>query len=103
MEQFDKSMTAYCGTYCGVCSWRESTGCKGCRANAGEMFWGQCGKAACCIGQGLEHCGQCPRLPCQKLRDLFSDPEHGDTGERLFNLQSWADGKDVYRELRRPK
>ncbi len=98
----EKNMTAYCGTYCGVCEWRERTGCPGCRACAGEMFWGVCDKARCCMERGLDHCGQCPDLPCRRLLDLFADPEHGDGGERLFNLKSWANGEEVYRELRKP-
>ncbi len=95
----DKNMIAYCGAYCGVCEWREKTGCKGCKANQGVMFWGECDKAKCCIEKGLAHCGECSQLPCQKLKDLFNDPEHGDHGVRLSNLKNWKDGNDTYAEL----
>ena len=96
----DETMKAMCGTYCGVCTWRESTGCPGCQANQGNMFWGECDKARCCIGRGYEHCGFCPDLPCQKMLDLFADPEHGDGGARLNNLKNWVAGNEVYEKLR---
>ncbi len=95
----EKSMQAYCGTYCGTCAWREKTGCKGCKANAGEMFWGTCDKAKCCIAKGLDHCGDCGEMPCAMLQDLFNDPEHGDGGERLRNLQSWRRGEATFQQL----
>jgi len=51
------------------------------------------------MGRGFEHCGLCPDLPCQKLLDLFADPEHGDKGARMSNLRNWAGGKDIYERL----
>lgn len=95
----DKSMIAFCGTYYGVCEWKEKVGCKGCKASAGEMFWGECDKAKCCIAKKLEHCGQCDKIPCNKLKLLFGDPEHGDGGARLRNLQNWNNGNFVYEKL----
>lgn len=38
LKIMDKTMITYCGTYCGVCEWKEKVGCKGCKACAGEMF-----------------------------------------------------------------
>lgn len=101
-EKFDPDMRAYCGAYCGVCAWREKTGCKGCKAQGGQMFWGTCDKATCCIQKGFEHCGGCPNMPCQMLKDLFYDPEHGDGGARLENLENWRDGKQCFRLLDNP-
>ena len=49
--------------------------------------------------KGLEHCGECPDMPCQKLRELFDDPEHGDSGARLRNLNNWKAGNYVYERL----
>ncbi len=95
----DKNMIAYCGTYCGDCEWKDKIGCKGCKANGGNMFWGECDKAKCCIEKGLAHCGECDKLPCQMLKDLFADPEHGDGGARLDNLQNWKNGNYTYRKL----
>ena len=51
--KMDRNMIAYCGAYCGVCEWKDKIGCKGCKANAGTMFWGECDKACCCIEKGL--------------------------------------------------
>lgn len=44
--------------------------------------------------------GECSDMPCQKLRDLFDDPEHGERGARLYNLKNWKDGiyLEVYNE-----
>lgn len=38
----DRSQIAYCGSYCGDCTWKEKTGCKGCQASQGNMFYGEC-------------------------------------------------------------
>ncbi len=96
---FDRTMIAFCGAYCEVCEWKDKIGCKGCKANQGNMFWGECDKAKCCLEKGFEHCGECSELPCQKLRDLFDDPEHGDQGVRLRNLQNWKAGNESYELL----
>lgn len=95
----DKNMIAFCGTYCGVCEWKDKIGCKGCKANKGIMFWGECDKAKCCMEKGHKHCGECLEMPCQKLRELFCDPEHGDRGARLHNLNNWKAGNYVYEKL----
>jgi len=89
-----KEMMAYCGTYCETCEWKEKTNCKGCKANAGDMFWGECKVAKCAIEKELNHCGECDRLPCVHLLTAFSDPEHGDNGERLINLTKWANNEE---------
>ena len=96
----DDNMKAMCGAYCGTCEWKEPCHCPGCKACHGEMFWGVCDKAKCCISKGYEHCGQCLEMPCQLLQDLFNDKEHGDHGARLNNLRNWASGKDTYEKLR---
>lgn len=71
----------------------------GCKACAGDMFWGECDKAKCCIANGLEHCGRCPDMPCVELKVLFGDPEHGDKGVRLRNLQNWKNGNYIFEKL----
>lgn len=83
-------MMAYCGTYCEECEWKEQVNCKGCKANQGNLFWGECDKAKCCIEKHFEHCGKCAQMPCDKLAALFADSEHGDNGSRLMNLKNWA-------------
>ncbi|MDO5397411.1 MAG: DUF3795 domain-containing protein [bacterium] len=88
----NKDMTAYCGDYCEDCIWKDRVGCTGCKVNKGDMFWGECDKAKCCIQNNFEHCGECPQMPCDKLLSLFKDPEHGDDGSRLINLKNWAVG-----------
>lgn len=84
-------LRAYCGADCGACGWKDKVGCKGCRANAGDMFWGECDKAKCCIKNEFAHCGACEKMPCESLLALINDPEHGDSGERIANLKSWTE------------
>ena len=96
----DNRMKAYCGTYCGVCTFKEAVHCPGCQACAGRPFWGECSMALCCIDKGLEHCGHCGELPCETLEAAFHNGEHGDDGARLRNLKNWRDGKDVFEKLR---
>ncbi len=98
----DKNLRACCGSYCGACQWREKIGCRGCKANCGRMFWGECDIARCCGAKGYDHCGECPSVPCEQLRAAFLDPEHGDDGARLRNLLGWRAGRDTYELLRNP-
>lgn len=96
----DKRMIGMCGTYCGVCEWKEKTNCPGCNACHGNPFWGECSIAKCSISKGYSHCGYCSKVPCEKLIEAYSNEEHGDNGERLINLKNWANGKDTYLKLR---
>jgi len=96
----DRQMIGMCGAYCGDCDWREKTNCPGCQAAKGKMFYGQCAVAACCLAKGFTHCGLCPELPCATLQAAFDHPEHGDCGQRLANLKTWARGEMTYVKLR---
>ena len=90
----DKDQIGMCGAYCGVCQWKEKTGCKGCQFHKGKMFYGTCPVAKCCSGKSLLHCGLCQDLPCEALKQAFNHPEYGDNGERFANLKAWARGED---------
>lgn len=79
---------AYCGLNCEVCSYREKMNCPGCQQCGGEMFWGKCEIAACCISKELENCGKCETFPCENLKKFAFDPEQGDNGKRIENLKS---------------
>ena len=95
----NEELIGICGAYCGSCEWKPKTDCPGCLAAKSKMFWGVCGVAACAIAKGLQHCGFCSDVPCATLQGFFDDPEHGDNGERLANLRTWARGEHSYREL----
>ena len=95
----DQQQIGMCGAYCGVCEWKAKTNCPGCQECKGQMFWGTCDVAACCVEKGLTHCGLCPEMPCPALQAAFDHPEHGDNGERLANLKAWAEGKDTFVEI----
>lgn len=95
----DQLMKGICGTYCGVCEWKDRMNCPGCQNSKGKMFWGECRVAKCALEKGHVHCGHCPDLVCKQLQDAFSTPGHEDHGERLANLKGWAEGKTTYVEL----
>jgi hypothetical protein len=78
-----------CGLYCSKCSHREKTNCPGCVKAKGEMFWGECALAKCCVEKELEHCGRCGSCPCDKLNEFSYDKDQGDNGERIRNLEKW--------------
>ncbi len=78
-------ITSYCGLNCDICQYKKSAGCKGCAASSGKPFHGECTVAKCCISKGRQFCGDCADYPCEKLKTLAFDPEHGDNGQRLKN------------------
>jgi len=63
------------------------------------MFYGECAVAKCAISRDIEHCGLCGEVPCEILQAAFDNPEHGDDGQRLSNLQAWARGEDTYTKV----
>jgi hypothetical protein len=82
-------MAARCGIYCGECEYRGLMNCPGCLGAQGKPFWGECLVAACNIGKGLRHCGECHEFPCQLLNRFAYDPKQGDDGQRIRNLRAW--------------
>lgn len=92
---------ARCGIDCEACSYREQTGCPGCPASGGKLFWGECALARCCMEKGHDHCGQCRDFPCAMLNEYAYDPKQGDQGARIRNLQAWnTEGYDAWRAKR---
>jgi general stress protein 26 len=82
-----------CGLLCDSCSYKTSYGCAGCIALNGNPFWGECSVAKCCQDKGHTHCGECPDIPCEMLRDLScGDSEHSDkpAGARIEMCVAWA-------------
>lgn len=96
----DGHMIGRCGTYCGVCEWKDRTGCPGCQECKGRPFWGVCSVSMCSIEKGINHCGNCLEVPCERLNAAYNTPGHEDNGERLINLKNWAKGKQEYLKLR---
>lgn len=84
---------SYCGLLCSTCSFAQSHNCKGCHATQGNPFYGECHIAQCAINKGFSHCGQCPDMPCDALKDYScGDGEHCDKpkGSRLEILKMWT-------------
>ena len=90
-----------CGWHCNSCS-HFGQDCPGCRQTGGRPFWTStseievCPVYHCCAEQEFpEHCGLCPRLPCQTFMD-WRDPSMSDEEfqqsllERLTDLRNRA-------------
>lgn len=75
-----------CGTDCTACQFREKFACKGCLAQEGKIFWGECVIYQCATAKGLPHCGKCPELPCAELTAFI---ENGHNPDRMANLTRW--------------
>lgn len=93
-----------CGLHCTGCEWKESCGCGGCIETMGHPFHGECKIALCCQEKGLQHCGECDNIPCEKLYVYsYLDPEHGDKpqGTRVEVCRRWAaeSGKQVWNNV----
>ena len=99
-------LIAYCGLYCGACSFRLAAEendrshllhmpsaydgfkekplehCPGCRL---ENACGQCAIRDCAVGKGVSCCSQCALFPCARLTGFAGDgkPHHGEVLENL--------------------
>ena len=85
-----------CGLLCTWCQYKESHGCGGCIETNGRPFHGECPIAICCQDKGYAHCGECPDMPCEKLREYsYDDTEHGDKppGARISVCRAWKEAK----------
>ena len=90
------SVQSRCGLLCDGCTYKDSHGCTGCIALNGKPFWGECPVAKCCQDKGYTHCGECPDIPCDILKDFScSDGEHCDNpkGARIEMCKAWAAAK----------
>lgn len=84
----DIALAAVCGTYCPACRFYGEK-CSGCVAVKGRPFWVKeynrdvCRMYGCGVEQKhLEHCGQCPELPCA-IFTAAADPSHTPEEARL--------------------
>jgi hypothetical protein len=104
----DLGLLAYCGLYCGACSFRVAflegerrhllpmpakydkykdaplEDCPGCRA---DDQGSECKIRNCAGERNLAHCGDCPDFPCKRITDFSSDgtPHHS---EAIPNLRA---------------
>ena len=78
MEELMK-VQSRCGLLCSWCTYKESDGCGGCIETNGHPFHGECHIAVCCQNKGFSHCGECPDIPCELLKEYsYGDSEHCD-------------------------
>lgn len=92
-KKFNPYVTTYCGLECEDCEFIASHDCKGCIASGGNPFHGDnCVIAVCCKSKGVEHCGECPQMPCKQLTEYSCDPEYGDkpAGARIERCKMLA-------------
>jgi|GEM_PF-124060 len=77
-----------CGILCSQCEYLEQCG-GGC-TKISKPFWGDsCPVKDCCEGRDYEHCGQCPKFPCELLNEFAYDEEQGDNGKRIEICRNW--------------
>jgi hypothetical protein len=103
------ALLAYCGLYCGACSFRvaaeendrrhlrvlpakydylkeqELQLCPGCRADVDNDG---CAIKNCARGKGFAHCGECGEYPCAAIRQFAGDgiPHHAEIIENIEAL-----------------
>jgi hypothetical protein len=103
-------MIAYCGLYCGACSFRLAAQehdrshlaampscydawknaplepCPGCRL---ENACGPCAIRDCAVSEGVGSCAECGRFPCEGLEGFAADgkPHHAESIENLRLLR----------------
>lgn len=80
-------MLSRCGLDCEACDFYQKT-CQGCYKQDGAMFWGKCRVANCAIEKQHHHCGECKSFACELLKSFAYDPDQGDNGERIKNLET---------------
>lgn len=90
-----------CGLNCDSCENRDACGCPGCLELEDGNWAGECDIKKCCEEKRLDHCGLCPKFPCDMLRNTSFDEEDGDGGERLVTLKRWAEKKNTPKERSR--
>jgi hypothetical protein len=105
----EKNLVAYCGIYCGACSYKVAYDekkiehimnmptkydkykslplefCPGCKE---DNECGTCAIRECARTKELEHCGLCSEYPCNKITEFTNDgiPHHAETKENLRSL-----------------
>ena len=73
-----------CGIDCSACRFALEQGCKGCQAQLGKVFWGECELYQCNDAKRQAHCGKCVDFPCAKLQEWASS----ENPERIDNLRN---------------
>ena len=77
---------AFCGDWCGKCPNYQGT-CPGCLLELHK----DCHFVRCSLARGLEHCGLCEGLPCEKLKAFVPDDRPGcPPGYHVENLRRRA-------------
>ena len=84
-----------CGLECYGCEYKDQLNCHGCRESKGNMSYGVCEIAKCATEKELDNCALCESFPCETLNNYSYDPEHGDNGERIRNLEQYGKGSLV--------
>lgn len=109
-----KPIIAYCGLYCGGCSFKVAyetndrahllgmpekyncfkegplEPCEGCRA---DNFSSECAIRICAVDRALEHCGECIKFPCLRLEEFSNDgiPHHAEIIDNLKQLKEMGE------------
>lgn len=106
-----------CGRLCEACDTKKKGICPGCEIVKGKPFFIKkekkkeiCPIFECAEKHRVEHCGQCPEFPCQKLLSWY-DPRHGIrsalayigllTMRKKFGIKEWKKWVKIYKKEER--
>lgn len=78
-----------CGVCCDSCERKESVKCTGCIHMAAPFWGGVCKVKSCCEEQALNHCGECPKFPCDMLANMGAD-QGFDPAPKLEQCRIWT-------------
>jgi len=124
--QIDLSLLAYCGLYCGGCSFKaaakennrkhlysmpdkydylkgvELSECPGCK---NDKERGRCNIKDCAINKKIDHCGECDNYPCELIVKFAFDgmPHHENVLKNIekikeIGVEKWiAEEKKAYK------
>ena len=99
---------ACCGIDCGLCPRYYTVGTSKCPGCVGDSFFEKhpsCSIVTCCVKtNGWETCAECPRFPCEKLRNwdrADSFVTHQKSLENLRQIQNVGIGEFVEQQKER--
>lgn len=121
--EFDKTMLAYCGIYCGQCSFKTAYdeqdtkhlacipytfvqkdlseyNCGGCR---GDCICGPCKIKPCASAKQIDSCADCGEFPCARISAFANDgiPHHADAMKNLQSIREY--GREAWVEKLMPE
>ncbi|MFX1379279.1 MAG: DUF3795 domain-containing protein [Promethearchaeota archaeon] len=87
MTENNNEWHAPCGIFCKRCPGVESFGCKGCRAQEGQIHkFPVCKTYKCVTRKGFEFCYECNEFPCEMLQPIVKFEIFEPHNSKVYNL-----------------